>query len=36
MKPMELLKNAGVYLDYTVENVDADRERYRRLGIKCP
>ena len=28
-----LLKRAGVYLDYTLEGPDADRERYRRLGL---
>ena len=28
-----LLKNAGVYLDYTLEDLDADRETYRRLGM---
>ena len=28
-----LPKNAGVYLDYTLEDLDADRETYRRLGM---
>jgi predicted HTH domain antitoxin len=28
-----LLKRAGVYLDYTLEDLDADRETYRRLGL---
>ncbi len=28
-----LLKRAGVYLDYTLEDLDADREMYRRLGM---
>lgn len=28
-----LLKRAGVYLDYTLEDLDADRETYRHLGL---
>jgi predicted HTH domain antitoxin len=28
-----LLKRAGVYLDYPLEDLDADRETYRRLGL---
>ncbi|MGH9359959.1 MAG: UPF0175 family protein [Terriglobia bacterium] len=28
-----LLKRAGVYLNYTLEDLDADRETYRRLGL---
>jgi predicted HTH domain antitoxin len=28
-----LLKKAGVYLDYTLEDLDVDRETYRRLGM---
>ena len=28
-----LLKSAGVYLDYTLEDLGADRETYRRLGM---
>jgi len=28
-----LLKRAGVYLDYTLEDLDADRETYRPLGF---
>jgi len=28
-----LLKRAGVYLDYALEDLDADRETYRRLGF---
>ncbi len=28
-----LLKRAGVYLDYTLEDLDADRETYHRLGF---
>jgi predicted HTH domain antitoxin len=28
-----LLKRAGVYLDYTLEDLEADRETYRRLGL---
>jgi predicted HTH domain antitoxin len=28
-----LLKRAGVYLDYRLEDLDADRETYRRLGF---
>jgi predicted HTH domain antitoxin len=28
-----LLKRAGVYLDDTLEGLNADRETYRRLGL---
>jgi predicted HTH domain antitoxin len=28
-----LLKRAGVYLDYTLEDLEADRDTYRRLGL---
>lgn len=28
-----ILKRAGVYLDYTFEDLNADRESYRRLGF---
>jgi len=28
-----LLKRAGVYLDYTLQDLDADRATYHRLGL---
>jgi hypothetical protein len=33
MEVHEFLKRAGVYLDYTEEDLQADVETHRRLGI---
>ncbi len=33
MKVDALLKEAGVYLDYSLEDLESDRETHRRLGL---